>query len=102
MSFFSGHAQYAMYTSIFIVLYLKFRIKKLTLVTPFIQALVISMGYFISISRVFDFRHWVVDVSVGGTIGTLQAFYVWFVQCKNIKFDEIESEINQAEQPLKS
>lgn len=85
MSFFSGHAQYANYASLFLVFYLKYRVKKSQFVIPFLQSLLISVAYFISISRVFDNRHTVVDITVGSVMGSLQATFLWFVQCKNFK-----------------
>lgn len=77
-----------MYASVFLIFYLKFRVTKSKIIIPLLQSVLISVAYFISISRVFDNRHWVVDITVGGLIGIFQAVHAWFIQCKNVKFNE--------------
>jgi membrane-associated phospholipid phosphatase len=50
-----------------------------------IQTFLILMAYLIGVSRVFDHRHFVADVVVGGLVGILFATHVWVVQLE--KFD---------------
>jgi phosphatidate phosphatase len=91
MSFFSGHALLLAYSSFFVILYLHYRLraKKFTFWLPFMQALLISFAFFGSISRVFDNRHHVVDISVGAIIGVLASLHIWFTQCKKFKFNDV-------------
>jgi membrane-associated phospholipid phosphatase len=76
-SFFSGHAASCAYSCTFIAWYLQKRLKTANIfVLPFIQSLLLALGYFGAISRVFDHRHHVVDVVAGGIVGVLTTAHV--------------------------
>lgn len=76
-SFFSGHAASCAYSCTFIAWYFQKRMKTANIfVLPFIQSLLLALGYFGAISRVFDHRHHVVDVVAGGIVGVLTMAHV--------------------------
>lgn len=95
MSFFSGHAIIGSYAAFFLIFYFQLRMRKNRFARSLLQIIFILIAYFIGISRVFDMRHWVTDVIIGGILGILFAIHAWFVQCKNLKLQKTQS--NQAE-----
>jgi len=86
-SFFSGHAAVCFYSCTFIAWYLQKRIKSRNVLwLPLIQALLISLAYFGSISRVFDHRHHAIDVTVGSIVGILTCIHAVSSFFNYIKF----------------
>ncbi|KAG5680317.1 hypothetical protein PVAND_009829 [Polypedilum vanderplanki] len=92
MSFFSGHAMYMTYSCFFLIFYLHYRLRsrKFTFLLTFLQSLLISFAFFGSISRLFDNRHHVVDITIGAAIGILSSIHVWFIHCKNFEFNNVK------------
>lgn len=86
-SFFSGHAAVCFYSCTFIAWYLHKRImSRNVLWLPLVQTLLISLAYFGSISRVFDHRHHVIDVTVGSIVGILTCIHAVSSFFNYIKF----------------
>lgn len=95
MSFMSGHSLMFAYSCCFLILYLHYRLRarSLTLWLPFVQAAIISLAFFGSISRIIDNKHHVIDVTVGALVGILAAIHIWLSQCKTLNFnDESDAE----------
>ncbi|XP_070493006.1 phospholipid phosphatase homolog 1.2 homolog [Chironomus tepperi] len=87
-SFFSGHAAVCFYSCTFIAWYLHKRIKSRNVLwLPLVQALLISLAYFGSVSRVFDHRHHAIDVTVGSIVGILTCIHAWLYQCRTFEYD---------------
>jgi phosphatidate phosphatase len=71
-SFFSGHAATFIYSTTFVAYYLQRRIKlRHKFVIPFIQTILLLVGYFGAISRLLDNNHHLIDVVAGGLFGLL-------------------------------
>lgn len=76
MSFFSGHAATCVFSCLFICWYLQKRMKTDSLfMIPFLQTALLCLGYYGSISRVFDHRHHWWDVMTGGFVGILATYH---------------------------
>lgn len=76
MSFFSGHAASCVFSCFFICWYLHKRVKSESLfLVPFIQASLISLSFYGSISRISDHRHHWWDVLTGGFVGVLTTYH---------------------------
>lgn len=76
MSFFSGHAATCVYSCFFIIWYIQRRTKGESIfLIPFIQATLVCLGYYGSISRVFDHRHHWYDVLTGAIAGVTTAYH---------------------------
>lgn len=76
MSFFSGHAATCVYSCFFIIWYIQRRTKGESIfLIPFIQATLVCLGYYGSISRVFDHRHHWYDVLTGAIAGVITAYH---------------------------
>jgi phosphatidate phosphatase len=88
-SFFSGHASLAWYTSFFLVIYVQYRFKSNQQIfgIPFLQSILISIAFFISISRVRDNIHHVVDIVAGTLIGIGMALHIFLTQCNDFNFE---------------
>lgn len=75
MSFFSGHAATCVFSCFVIIWYIEMRMKNQSVfLVPFIQAFLVCLSYYGSISRVFDHRHHWWDVLTGAIVG-LTTFY---------------------------
>lgn len=96
MSFFSGHALIGAYPAFFLIFYFQLRMRISRFVRSLLQIVLSMIAYFVGISRVFDNRHWITDVIVGGILGILFAIHAWYVQCKNLKLKNTQ-ENQQAE-----
>lgn len=80
-SFPSGHSSISWYCAVFIVLYLEKRFPDLELVflKPLLQLLPISIAIFVTATRLTDYRHHFLDVSVGAILGTLIAIWTIYI-----------------------
>lgn len=102
-SFFSGHALLASYAAAFVVLYLQFRFhskhsKFTSFWLPFIQTIIISVAFFVCVSRIIDHHHHAIDVIVGTIVGILGAIHVWHSQYYRYKKSKyIDDAKNNAE-----
>lgn len=84
MSFFSGHAATCVFSCLLICWYLQKRMKTESLfLVPFVQTALVCLGYYGSISRVFDHRHHWWDVLSGAIVGILATYHV----VRNFIFD---------------
>uniref|UniRef100_A0A7E4WC45 AcidPPc domain-containing protein n=1 Tax=Panagrellus redivivus TaxID=6233 RepID=A0A7E4WC45_PANRE len=97
LSFFSGHSAFAMVAAVYIVCYLQSRLAttlKSRIVTPLLQAAVLSSGLAIAYSRIVDHSHHPTDVGVGIVVGTLIAL----VSAKFIGrlFDSVPARLSQS------
>ncbi|XP_077300879.1 phospholipid phosphatase 2-like isoform X2 [Arctopsyche grandis] len=86
-SFPSGHTAIGLSTSIFLFCYLQKRACDLRpkLMTPLIQALLISWGLACSCTRIMDNRHHWWDVLGGAVLGFIMSYYNVMILCKNFK-----------------
>lgn len=78
LSFPSGHASFSSYSMMYIIIYLHLRMKfeYNKLLKPFLQVLALITTWFISLSRISDYKHHWSDVIVGGILGTSVAVIV--------------------------
>ncbi|XP_067135915.1 putative phosphatidate phosphatase [Centruroides vittatus] len=78
LSFPSGHASFSSYAMVYIIIYLQHRMKfeYNKLLKPFLQFLALATTWFISLSRISDYKHHWSDVLVGGILGTSVAIIV--------------------------
>lgn len=88
LSFMSGHTSTAFYAALFLILYLQARLDGclpekgpkegirtcLKAFRPLIQACLMSLALWISFSRISDYFHHPLDVTVGAFVGILMAF----------------------------
>lgn len=75
-SFFSGHAATFIYSTTFVTFYLQQRMKfNHKFVIPFLQTILLLVGYFGAISRILDNNHHLIDVTAGGIFGLLMAIH---------------------------
>ncbi|XP_061414154.1 phospholipid phosphatase 3-like [Lethenteron reissneri] len=79
-SFFSGHASFAMYSMVFLVLYVEARLRwqGARSLRPLLQAVALLLAMFVGLSRVSDYKHHVGDVAAGFLQGGLVAVFVVF------------------------
>lgn len=91
MSFFSGHTIIGAYASFFLIFYFQYRMKKNRFLRSTIQMILALIAFFVGVSRVFDQRHWVTDVAVGGILGILLAIHSWLVQCKILNSEKVQN-----------
>lgn len=83
MSFFSGHAATCVFSCFFVIWYIqKRRRSQSLLMVPFIQASLICLSFYGSISRVFDHRHHWWDVLTGALLGLLTTYHT--VSCEAV------------------
>lgn len=76
MSFFSGHASTCVYSCFFMIWYIQKRMSGNSIfLIPFLQASLICLSFYGSISRVFDHRHHWWDVLTGAILGLLTAYH---------------------------
>jgi len=85
LSFPSGHTSIITFAMVFVVGYLQMRLAKphcSSLLKPFLQICLLMVAWYISISRVSDFKHHWSDVLAGSLIGTFVAFVAFFYVTK--------------------
>ncbi|KAL2086359.1 hypothetical protein ACEWY4_017418 [Coilia grayii] len=77
-SFFSGHASFAMYTMLYLALYLQARWcwRGARLLRPLLQAGLLTLALYTGLSRISDYRHHPTDVLTGLLQGALTAYWV--------------------------
>uniref|UniRef100_A0A674P5I9 Phospholipid phosphatase 1 n=1 Tax=Takifugu rubripes TaxID=31033 RepID=A0A674P5I9_TAKRU len=77
LSFFSGHASFAMYCMLFLVLYIQARLRSewARLLRPTIQFFLIATAVYVGLSRVSDYKHHWSDVLAGLLLGALAAVF---------------------------
>lgn len=78
-SFVSGHSSSAIYTAIFISLYIELRMpvrNYLSYVKKFLQGVIFIAALYVCLSRISDFRHHWSDVLAGAIVGGLSALFV--------------------------
>ncbi|XP_077979128.1 phospholipid phosphatase 3-like [Glandiceps talaboti] len=103
-SFPSGHASTAVYSMVFLTMYLEARLrwKGARLVKPFLQASCLLIACFCATSRIYDNRHRPVDVLWGSIIGFLLAFCMtYYVSDLFKKRKKIEEE-DDGDEEMKS
>nr|CAB3265054.1 lipid phosphate phosphohydrolase 1 [Phallusia mammillata] len=99
-SFPSGHASFAFYMALYVVMYLEYRMtsQRTRLARHLVQTGVIAWAVWICCSRVFDFKHRFSDVLAGCLLGTLVAMgtvYAFFMSVqKTIPPKSIDVESN--------
>uniref|UniRef100_A0A674NJN9 Phospholipid phosphatase 1 n=1 Tax=Takifugu rubripes TaxID=31033 RepID=A0A674NJN9_TAKRU len=88
LSFFSGHASFAMYCMLFLVLYIQARLRSewARLLRPTIQFFLIATAVYVGLSRVSDYKHHWSDVLAGLLLGALAA--VFTVSCVSNSFEQ--------------
>uniref|UniRef100_UPI00358FD7CC phospholipid phosphatase 3-like n=1 Tax=Myxine glutinosa TaxID=7769 RepID=UPI00358FD7CC len=77
-SFFSGHASFAMYTMLYLALYLEARLtwRGARALRPFLQFLLLLSALYVGLSRVSDNKHHCSDVLTGFVVGAVNAVFV--------------------------
>nr|XP_032822064.1 phospholipid phosphatase 3-like isoform X1 [Petromyzon marinus] len=80
-SFFSGHASFAMYSMVFLALYVESRLRwrGARILRPLLQFVLLLVAVFVGLSRLSDYRHHWSDVLVGFGSGAAVAFAVVFL-----------------------
>ncbi|XP_071944050.1 phospholipid phosphatase 1-like [Antedon mediterranea] len=80
LSFPSGHASFAFYAFIFLVIYLHFKMDWYSLLRSILQTISFTLAWLTALSRVSDYKHHAGDVIGGGLLGTavalLTALYI--------------------------
>ncbi|CAL4105212.1 unnamed protein product, partial [Meganyctiphanes norvegica] len=77
-SFFSGHAGYSAYFMVYLIIYIQFHVqwRLPALIKPLMQLICLLITVYISLSRVFDYHHFLSDVLFGFFVGTSMALLV--------------------------
>ncbi|XP_032066921.1 phospholipid phosphatase 3-like isoform X1 [Thamnophis elegans] len=77
-SFYSGHASFAMYTTMYLVFYLQARFtwRGARLLRPLVQFVLLMLALYTGLTRISDYRHHPSDVIVGLLQGALVAYWV--------------------------
>ncbi|CAM9754941.1 unnamed protein product [Lampetra planeri] len=80
-SFFSGHASFAMYSMVFLALYVESRLRwrGARILRPLLQFVLLLVAVLVGLSRLSDYRHHWSDVLVGFGSGATVAFTVVFL-----------------------
>ncbi|XP_078723889.1 phospholipid phosphatase 3-like [Lampetra fluviatilis] len=75
-SFYSGHASFAMYTLMYLALYVESRLRwrGARILRPFVEFVLVLMAVYVGLSRVSDYKHHWSDVLVGLLQGAAVAF----------------------------
>jgi hypothetical protein len=84
-SFPSGHAAISMYGAIFMIIYQHNRInvKRIgTLPLLWLHMIWLGWGFFCSLSRVSDYRHHPIDITIGGIVGIVGGLFSAIFLCK--------------------
>ncbi|RUS83344.1 hypothetical protein EGW08_008891 [Elysia chlorotica] len=71
LSFPSGHSSFAIYSAVYLILYLEGRIacRTVVLAKPVVQLFVFALAFFTCLSRISDYKHHWSDVFAGGVLG---------------------------------
>uniref|UniRef100_A0A8C4WWC2 Phospholipid phosphatase 3 n=1 Tax=Eptatretus burgeri TaxID=7764 RepID=A0A8C4WWC2_EPTBU len=79
-SFYSGHSSFAMYTMVFLVLYLQARLtwRVVRTLRPFLQFMLLIAALYVGLSRVSDYKHYWSDVLAGFLQGVAVAIFAVF------------------------
>uniref|UniRef100_H3DH02 Phospholipid phosphatase 1 n=1 Tax=Tetraodon nigroviridis TaxID=99883 RepID=H3DH02_TETNG len=99
LSFFSGHASFAMYCMLFLVLYIQARLTSewARLLRPTIQFFLVAAAVYVGLSRVSDYKHHWSDVLAGLLLGALVA--VFTVLCVSGSFKQpVDAVVKQEEE----
>nr|VZI25403.1 unnamed protein product [Spirometra erinaceieuropaei] len=100
LSFPSGHSGFAMYTAVFIAIYLYYRVPRMAIgiaLRNLFQIAALSLGTYVSITRISDYKHHPTDVLAGIVLGTLVAVYTLVFATQK---DEFEDETVEEESSL--
>jgi len=96
LSFPSGHTSLITYAMVYGAGYLQMRMPKVTvsyLMKPFLQFGLLLIAWWISLSRVSDYKHHWSDVLAGGLIGTFAAFVaLHYVRMWSKKLSQLPTE----------
>lgn len=78
LSFPSGHSSFAVYTMVYVVMYLQARMtwRGSYLLRHLIQFVCLAMAWFTALSRISDYKHHWSDVLAGSILGAVIAFLV--------------------------
>uniref|UniRef100_A0A1I7ZHC8 AcidPPc domain-containing protein n=1 Tax=Steinernema glaseri TaxID=37863 RepID=A0A1I7ZHC8_9BILA len=68
-SFPSGHATHSAFFAVFMILYLNKRLRVVDPVRPFLQFAIFLLAFYVTLSRVRDFKHRLADVLGGAVLG---------------------------------
>jgi membrane-associated phospholipid phosphatase len=81
MSFFSADAAIITYACTFLIFYLHYKIKfnQSTTWKPLIQAVIFMFCIIVSLLRVVDNKHHLVDVVAGMIFGIISTVHVWYM-----------------------
>jgi membrane-associated phospholipid phosphatase len=98
-SFPSGHSSFAWFCAIFMALYIERCVPEFdtVLLKPILQVCVIAVAIFVSASRLTDYRHHFLDVSVGALIGILIAIWIIYILRKKKRKREPSTSENDLE-----
>ncbi|KAL7058014.1 hypothetical protein AAHC03_017214 [Spirometra sp. Aus1] len=91
LSFPSGHSGFAMYTAVFIAIYLYYRVPRMAIgiaLRNLFQIAALSLGTYVSITRISDYKHHPTDVLAGIVLGTLVAVYTLVFATQKDEFEE--------------
>uniref|UniRef100_UPI00358E4AD6 phospholipid phosphatase 3-like n=1 Tax=Myxine glutinosa TaxID=7769 RepID=UPI00358E4AD6 len=79
-SFYSGHSSFAMYTMVFLVLYLEARLtwRVVRTLRPLLQFMLLIAAVYVGLSRVSDYKHYWSDVLMGFLQGVAVAIFAVF------------------------
>ncbi|XP_012267377.2 phospholipid phosphatase 3-like isoform X2 [Athalia rosae] len=83
-SFPSGHSALSVFTSVYLIWYIKNRLPQRTtsmLLKPWLQCLIVCWGFVCSLTRIMDNRHHWWDVLAGVIFGIFTAIYCVKVNC---------------------
>ncbi|BHF74412.1 hypothetical protein SprV_0501749800 [Sparganum proliferum] len=91
LSFPSGHSGFAMYTAVFIAIYLYYRVPRKSIgivLRNLFQIAALSLGTYVSITRISDYKHHPTDVLAGILLGTLVAVYTLVFATQKDEFED--------------
>jgi phosphatidate phosphatase len=104
LSFPSQITALVFYAIVYLILYIRFtwKFRKFGLLTPFLQACLISIGTFIAATRVADYKHFMGDIAAGAFLGVFTGIIVFCSltdlskECEIVQeTDIVNSEINR-------
>uniref|UniRef100_A0A3B5M7B4 Phosphatidic acid phosphatase type 2/haloperoxidase domain-containing protein n=1 Tax=Xiphophorus couchianus TaxID=32473 RepID=A0A3B5M7B4_9TELE len=78
LSFFSGHASFALYSMLYLAFYLQARLtwRGARLLRPLLQFFLVLLAVYTGLTRISDYRHHPSDVLTGYVQGALTAYWV--------------------------
>ncbi|XP_046573750.1 phospholipid phosphatase 3-like [Haliotis rubra] len=103
VSFPSGHASEAVYTMVFLMIYLQMKLtwSGLTLLRPTLQTVLFYMAFYTCLSRISDYKHHWSDVLAGAILGLVVALLVAYKVSPGNRKQKVEEQRRISTQALK-